>query len=941
VRRARWASKLLAVTPQLIGVLSKPARTNWAIPLRGTVLAQQGTALSRKTKVFDWTRVPDGVIHALLTARAFDVGADVPSPGDLQRLSRLALSGTAAKNLGRPPTKRAFRGNEVVDYLRKVWLPSQPPSVVEAVVVKVSVGRKRQPPATTRLRLDYLAGLNRTESLALALRSAFVAQYKIERVARRQAVAIGGGSAAQVILLSGRDEPGMSLYEHQTRAHLALTAWEAGDSVGGMVVLPTGAGKTATMVTWLLGWLAAGADRRVLWLAHQRELVDQAAKTFSACAQAQPRQFERRLRVIHGAGSTVSTLAEVDLTVAVATMQSVRLNSDPKRAQALRRFADGPTIVVVDEAHRSGSETYHELLQLLHGCPSVRMIGLTATPVPSGAIARRRLASRFPDQLVSVGADELVLQGILARPIFHKVDTHVSVELSAADVRRALTLDVPDAVLRRLATPVRNRIIVDTWIRNRSMWGKTLVFATSIDHADALVALLKCHQIDARAVHSRLEHPPSEALDWFRAAAGDVVLVSVGMLTEGVDLPDAQTAFLARPTSSAVLMRQMVGRVLRGPRANGTVVAHLVTLHDDWVNFSGVLEPVDLKSLPEAFEDEKGEPGPPRFSFVDEDQRVVPRSVAEQVEGLYNDHAPIASQGAFLSRADLIGYYETGEMRVPVFDHQRGSFAALIRDVTNGESLTGRPAASYFADDPLPHPRARHLMEIVREIRETGCPPVLSECRIVITPDATAAGILAAGVLTQDQRQELIAAGWVAGGALSYPSVDHWYEAVDSKVRELVRRQRKAGTVCDPEYVHHPIRARRANRDIQNLFEETLERGRALLDSDDTRMRLSRLPIVRWSARPLATSYAHWSIRRAGPTVTVNTALQVSKRHVSDELLRYLLWHELLHHVLPGHGHDAEFRMLESRWHGALDLDRELDTLHERIGERSVAPVHR
>ena len=54
------------------------------------------------------------------------------------------------------------------------------------------------------------------------------------------------------------------------------------------------------------------------------------------------------------------------------------------------------------------------------------------------------------------------------------------------------------------------------------------------------------------------------------------VLVSVNMLNEGVNLPDARTAFLARPTTSHILMQQMIGRVLRRPKANGDADAHLV-----------------------------------------------------------------------------------------------------------------------------------------------------------------------------------------------------------------------------------------------------------------------------------------------------------------------------------------------------------------------------
>ena len=52
---------------------------------------------------------------------------------------------------------------------------------------------------------------------------------------------------------------------------------------------------------------------------------------------------------------------------------------------------------------------------------------------------------------------------------------------------------------------------------------------------------------------------------------------------------------------------------------------------------------------------------------------------------------------------------------------------------------------------------------------------------------------------------------------------------------------------------------------------------------------------------------------------------------ITDELLQFLPWHELSHHLLPGRRHDAEFRRLESTWPDFTRLDYELDTLHERF----------
>ena len=60
------------------------------------------------------------------------------------------------------------------------------------------------------------------------------------------------------------------------------------------------------------------------------------------------------------------------------------------------------------------------------------------------------------------------------------------------------------------------------------------------------------------------------------------VLINIRMLTEGTDVPNAHTVFLTRQTTSDILLTQMVGRALRGPKFGGTKIAHIVSFVDNW-----------------------------------------------------------------------------------------------------------------------------------------------------------------------------------------------------------------------------------------------------------------------------------------------------------------------------------------------------------------------
>ena len=54
------------------------------------------------------------------------------------------------------------------------------------------------------------------------------------------------------------------------------------------------------------------------------------------------------------------------------------------------------------------------------------------------------------------------------------------------------------------------------------------------------------------------------------------------MLTEGTDVPNVNTVFLTRQTTSKILLTQMVGRALRGSKFGGTDEANIVSFIDNW-----------------------------------------------------------------------------------------------------------------------------------------------------------------------------------------------------------------------------------------------------------------------------------------------------------------------------------------------------------------------
>ena len=146
---------------------------------------------------------------------------------------------------------------------------------------------------------------------------------------------------------------------------------------------------------------------------------------------------------------------------------------------------------------------------------------------------------------------------------------------------------------KRLAKHVgRNSTIVQTWLADNDSYGPTIAFAVDINHAMTLAEAFQKAGVAADWI-SHTTAGRDAIIARFRS--GELkVLVNVELLTEGVDLPAVQTVLLCRPTQSEVLMSQMIGRALRGPGVGGTEVAHLVSFHDQWEQFTGWLDPIDL-----------------------------------------------------------------------------------------------------------------------------------------------------------------------------------------------------------------------------------------------------------------------------------------------------------------------------------------------------------
>ena len=192
----------------------------------------------------------------------------------------------------------------------------------------------------------------------------------------------------------------------------------------------------------------------------------------------------------------------------------------------------------------------------------------------------------------------LIDRGILSEPHFESPETNVDMIelLTDNDLNKLKKFGDIESIGKSTAKTIaenknRNRFIVENYINNKEKYGQTLVFAINIDNAIALNAIFKERNIASDYVVSAIHDAatgvllsPKRNKDVLKKfEKGELqVLINVNILTEGTDLPKVQTVFLARPTTSSILMTQMIGRGLRGQKAGGTKEAYIVSFVDNW-----------------------------------------------------------------------------------------------------------------------------------------------------------------------------------------------------------------------------------------------------------------------------------------------------------------------------------------------------------------------
>jgi type I restriction enzyme R subunit len=386
-----------------------------------------------------------------------------------------------------------------------------------------------------------------------------------------------------------------------------------------LVAMATGTGKTFVMVNQVYRLLKSGLAKRVLFLVDRRVLARQAVQAFAAFEPEPGRKFHKLYPLYSQRfrrdddlddsrfdpevlpGSYLTDPGPGHTFVYVCTIQRMAINLFGRSAQfegdeeELDEDADRLDIpihafdvIVADECHRGYTTAELSLWRNTLDHFDAIKIGLTATPAYHTTAYFNDIVYRYEYER-AVREGYLVDYDVVAirsnvrmQGVFLKEGEQVALIDPETGARQLDLLEderVYDAseVERQVTAPDSNRKILEEvrkyaeeHERRYGRFPKTLIFAVNdlphVSHADQLVTIARevfgRGEAFAQKITGRVDRP-LQRIKEFRNLDSPGIVVSVDLMSTGVDIRDLEFIVFLRPVKSRILFEQMLGRGTR------------------------------------------------------------------------------------------------------------------------------------------------------------------------------------------------------------------------------------------------------------------------------------------------------------------------------------------------------------------------------------------
>lgn len=312
-----------------------------------------------------------------------------------------------------------------------------------------------------------------------------------------------------------------------------------------LISLPMGAGKSIVVAMLAASLHKISEGKRVLCLCPNKELTEQNyAKYISIGGKAS----------IYSASISKS----MRHPIIFATEQSF--------VKIAKKFAHEFCAIIPDECHKV-TNTFLEIVSIFREAnPNVRICGLSATPYMMGKgyifeldkqnrIMQDAKEPFYKKMVYEISAETLIERGFLTPPLIGAVNEHYDTQ--GLELKNG-KFNEKELAQKFEGNSITANIVQDILLKTQDR-KRCLIFATSIKHAEEIQELMpNCGLVSGKT-------PKKEREDILASFAnGDIkYLCNVAILTTGYDLPILDAIAILRPTESAGLYQQIIGRGTR------------------------------------------------------------------------------------------------------------------------------------------------------------------------------------------------------------------------------------------------------------------------------------------------------------------------------------------------------------------------------------------
>ena len=386
-----------------------------------------------------------------------------------------------------------------------------------------------------------------------------------------------------------------------------------------LLAMATGTGKTFTTVNLVYRMLASGYAKRIMFLVDRKSLAAQAVTAFASFDTPRNIKFKDEYELysqkfkkddFDDEPYDPSVLPNSYLTnpdgtktfLYICTIQRMAMNlygkmgafdDDEENEDDVEKLSipsHAFDLIIADECHRGyTSKETNVWRNVLNHFDAVK-VGLTATPASHTVAYFGKPIFNYPlqtaiDEGFLVDYDAVAINSeVLMNGAFLKegeqvgmIDTQTGREQidQLEDEREFTSTEIEE----KITAPETNQKIIeelkkytDEFEKETGRFPKTLIFASNdiamISHADRLVSICKevFNQGDdfvAKITGSPTVDRPLKKIKQFRNRPNPKIVVTVDMLSTGVDIPALEYIVFLRPVKSRILWEQMLGRGTR------------------------------------------------------------------------------------------------------------------------------------------------------------------------------------------------------------------------------------------------------------------------------------------------------------------------------------------------------------------------------------------